>query len=88
MSLSEVNILYLFCCCFNVNFNLTAELLTKRQLKTYEVYSDEDEDEEEEEDDDKSSIKSDRSSRLSSSEDEEEWVWSAFFRAVWERWFK
>lgn len=49
---------------------LTAELLAKRQpLKTSEVYSDDEE--EEEEDDDKSSVKSDRSSRSSSYDEDE-----------------
>lgn len=48
----------------------SAELLAKRlPLKTSEVYSDDEE--EEEEDDDKSSVKSDRSSRSSSYDEDE-----------------
>lgn len=52
------------------SFCRAAELLAKRQpLKTSEVYSDDEE--EEEEDDDKSSVKSDRSSRSSSYDEDE-----------------
>ncbi len=54
-----------------IPFDISAELLSKRQpLKTSEVYSDDEE--EEEDDDDKSSVKSDRSSRSSSFDEEEE----------------